>query len=105
MGRRGSFRPARARRTALAMLRIASSCPTTFWCSASSMWSSRSDSSDAIRETGIPVHIETTSQISSWPTTAFSSSFSLCHPALKAFYFLLELCLAIPKLSRELVLL
>ena len=45
IGRFGSLRPARARRTALAMISIASCWPMTRSCSASSMCSSRSDSS------------------------------------------------------------
>src|SRR5439155_1279390 len=52
IGRLGSFRPARARRTALEMISIASCWPMTRWWIDSSMWSSRSDSSWAIRVTG-----------------------------------------------------
>ena len=58
MGRLGSFSPARARRTARAIVSIASSWPMTRLCSASSIWSSRSDSSWAMRVTGMPVHID-----------------------------------------------
>src|SRR5260370_36284613 len=47
---------------------IASFCEMTRACSASSIWSSRCDSSWAIRMTGIPVHIETIWAISSSPT-------------------------------------
>jgi len=69
IGRRGSFNPARARRTALEIAWMASSCPMMclpqlffhlqqalrlFW---------------AICITGTPVHIETTSAISSAETT------------------------------------
>src|SRR6266542_1557860 len=57
IGRLGSLRPARARRTARLMIWVASSCPTTRLCSASSMCSRRSDSSCAMRVTGMPVHI------------------------------------------------
>src|SRR5437773_615262 len=68
IGRLGSFRPARARRTALEMISIASCWPMTRWWIDSSMWSSRSDSSWAIRVTGMPVHMATTWAISSSPT-------------------------------------
>ena len=44
MGRLGSCRPARARRRALAITSMASSWPTTRWCSRSSMWMSFSTS-------------------------------------------------------------
>src|SRR3972149_6550510 len=65
MGRFGSLRPARARRTALEMASMASCCPTMALCKSSSMCSSRSDSSWAICMVGTPVHIEISSAISS----------------------------------------
>ena len=68
IGRLGSLRPARARRTALETISIASCWPMTRLWRASSMWSSRSDSSCAIRVTGMPVHIATTWAISSSST-------------------------------------
>ena len=68
IGRFGSLSPARARRTAFETIPIASSWPMTRPWSASSMWSSRSDSSWAIRVTGMPVHIATTWAISSSST-------------------------------------
>jgi hypothetical protein len=68
IGRFGSLSPARARRTALETMPIASSWPMTRPWRASSMWSSRSDSSWAIRVTGMPVHIATTWAISSSST-------------------------------------
>ena len=72
IGRLGSLSPARARRTAFETISIASSWPMTRLWSASSMWSSRSDSSWAIRVTGMPVHIATTWAISSSSTVGWS---------------------------------
>ena len=81
IGRFGSFRPARARRTAFERSPIASSWPMTRSCSASSIWSSRSDSSWAIRVTGMPVHMETTSAMSSSSTVGLSPADLACHSA------------------------
>ena len=64
-GRRGSARPARERRIAFETMRTASSWPTTRFASASSIRSSFSFSPSSILETGMPVHLETTSAISS----------------------------------------
>ena len=72
IGRRGSPRPARERRTALATSSSASSWPTTRWRSRSSMWSSFSISPSSMRETGMPVHLETTSAMSSASTSSLS---------------------------------
>ena len=72
IGRLGSLSPARARRTALAMISIASCWPMTRSWSASSMCSSRSDSCSEMRVTGMPVHIATTWAISSSPTVGWS---------------------------------
>ena len=74
IGRFGSLRPARERRTALEMAVIASSWPMTLLCSASSMCRRRSCSSLAMRVTGMPVHMLTTSAMSSGPTTGASLS-------------------------------
>ena len=79
MGRRWSLSPARARRTALEMLRMASSWPTMRLCISCSMRSSRSVSSMASRVTGMPVHMLTTSAMSSLVTLLRSSSRSSCH--------------------------
>ena len=65
IGRRGSFNPARARRTALEIAWMASSCPMMRFCRSPSICSNRSDSAWAICITGTPVHIATTSAISS----------------------------------------
>ena len=79
IGRFGSLRPARARRTALEMMSMASCWPTTRLWRASSMCISRSDSSWAIRVTGMPVHIATTWAISSSPTVGCSPETAVCH--------------------------
>ena len=81
IGRLGSLRPARARRTAFETVSIASCWPMTRLWSESSIWSSRSDSSWAIRVTGMPVHIATTWAISSSSTVGCSADTWLCHSA------------------------
>ena len=68
IGRRGLLRPARARRTALEIALIASSCPTISLVSAASIWSNRADSSCVNCATGMPVHMESTSAMSSGVT-------------------------------------
>ncbi len=56
IGRRASFSPARARRTACEITFTASSCPMSrLWISAS-IWSSLVVSSSTSRDTGTPVH-------------------------------------------------
>ena len=65
IGRSGSARPARERRSALDTALTASSWPTTRSCRRSSMWTSFSTSPSSSRETGIPVHLATTSATSS----------------------------------------
>src|SRR2546430_1535721 len=79
-GRRGSPRPARARRTALATVSTASSWPLTRSRSASSILSRRADSSSAICVTGMPVHMPTTCAMSSAVTTGLSFPCSACQP-------------------------
>ena len=79
MGRLGSCRPARARRMAFATASRASSWPTTRRCSRSSMWMSFSTSPSSSLLTGMPVHLATTSAMSSSST----SSFSMRHVALQ----------------------
>ena len=59
IGRFGSPRPARERRTAFATASTAASCPTTRFFSSSSMWRSLCISPCIILVTGIPVHLET----------------------------------------------
>ncbi len=77
LGRRGSARPARERRMAFETIFTASSWPTTRFDSASSMRSSFSFSPSSIFETGMPVHLETTSAISSSVTLLRTSWVSL----------------------------
>ena len=73
IGRRGSLRPERERRTALAMALIASSCDTTVLWSSSSSLSRRSDSAFSRRVSGTPVILETTSAMTSSSTTPSTS--------------------------------
>ena len=69
IGRSGSPSPARERRTASATAATASSWPTTRSCRCSSRRSSRSRSSSVSWLTGMPVARETTSAMSSTPTS------------------------------------
>ena len=71
MGRLGSFKPTRPRRTAFATAETASSCPTTrLWRVFSSRRSLAASPSSSFF-TGIFVQPETISAISSGPTTNF----------------------------------
>ena len=81
IGRLGSLRPARARRTARETVSIASSWPMTRPWRTSSILSRRSDSSCAMRVTGMPVHIATTWAISSSSTLGGSPDAAACHSA------------------------
>ncbi len=63
IGRFGSCRPARARRTAVATACTASSWPTTRFASASSILRILSRSPSSILSTGTPVHRDTTPAI------------------------------------------
>ncbi len=69
VGRLGSFRPLRLRRTALQMLLMASSWLTTRLCSSVSICIRRLLSSVVIRVSGMPVILEMTSAITSSSTT------------------------------------
>src|SRR5436309_145452 len=73
MGRLGSLMPARARTTASATARTASSWPTTRWCSSSSRRRSFCISPSISFETGMPVHRETTSAMSCSSTSSLMS--------------------------------
>ena len=79
-GRFGSLMPARARRMARLVAVMAASWPMTRLCSSSSMRSSFCVSASVSLNTGMPVHIETMSAISSSPmdgrgaSSAFHSS-------------------------------
>ncbi len=75
-GRFGSLIPARERRIALETAVIATSWPITRLCSSSSMRISFLVSASVSLKTGIPVHIETMSAISSSPTAGRSPPFS-----------------------------
>ena len=81
IGRRGSLRSARERRSALEIATTASSCPTTFPFSSVSICSSFSVSFCSIRCSGTPVTFETTDIISSAVTTTSFSSRSSRHSA------------------------
>src|SRR2546429_485031 len=61
IGRSGSDRPARERRSAADTAATPSSWPMTRSCRRSSMWMSFSTSPSSSRATGIPVHLATTS--------------------------------------------
>ncbi|MNM88679.1 hypothetical protein D3C81_1009020 [compost metagenome] len=76
LGRFGSARPARERRTALDTATTASCWPITRLCSSLSMRSSLSRSPSIILATGMPVHLDTTSAISSSVTRLRSNWFS-----------------------------
>src|SRR2546422_6116600 len=71
VGRCGSWSPARARRTAFATAASASFCPMTRLPSSSSSLTSRSFSDSSILVTGIPVHLDTISAMSSASTSSF----------------------------------
>ncbi len=79
MGRLGSFNPARALLTAFATVFMASSWPIIRWCRASSICRRRLVSSIVSLITGMPVHMLTTSAISSEVTTGRPCSFLTCH--------------------------
>ncbi|GBD30265.1 hypothetical protein HRbin32_01368 [bacterium HR32] len=91
MGRLGSLRPARARRMASATACTASSCPTTRWWSRSSSCRSFCISPSSSRVTGIPVHLLTTSAMSSASTSSFRSR---CGPRARSSASAASSCLA-----------
>ena len=72
IGRCGSDRPARLRRMALATAVTASSWPITRSCNTSSRRTSFCISPSISRDTGTPVHLLTTSAMSSSSTSSFS---------------------------------
>ena len=81
MGRFGSERPARARRTAAETASTASRCPMTRSASRSSICSSFWTSPSISLETGMPVHLDTTSAISSGLTSSLSMEPAACSSA------------------------
>ncbi len=85
IGRSGSCRPARERRSAVATASIASSWPTTRSCRRSSMWISFSVSPSSSLLTGMPVQRATTSAMSSASTSSLrktGASLSARSPSL-----------------------
>ena len=74
VGRFGSLIPARARRIDFETATIASCWPITRLCSSSSMRISFWVSASVSLKTGMPVHIETMSAISSSPISGCSSA-------------------------------
>ena len=78
MGRLGSDSPARERRIAPDTAATASSWPMTRSCSTSSRCASLAISPCMSRETGTPVHAETTSAISSSVTSSLSIAPLVC---------------------------
>src|SRR5213082_731656 len=98
VGRFGSLIPARARRIDFATATIASSWPTTRLWSSSSILTRRADSASVSLKTGIPVHIETMSAISSSPTCGCSSPDSeVRHCSSSSRFF----CVSLRSLSRS----
>ena len=97
VGRFGSLIPARARRIAFETATIAVSWPITRLCSSSSIRTSFCDSASVSLKTGIPVHIETMSAISSSPISGCSSSASLRQRSSSSFFF----CVSFRSLSRS----
>ena len=78
MGLLGSESPALLLRIASDIAPMASSCPTTRWCNSPSRFSNFSRSLCNILCTGIPVHLLTTSAISSLVTSSFTSELFAC---------------------------
>ena len=78
-GRFGSLIPARERRIAFETAVIATSWPITRLCSSSSIRRSFLVSASVSLKTGIPVHIETMSAISSSPTSGRSPPSPAAH--------------------------
>ena len=76
VGRFGSLSPARERRIAFEMTSTAACCPMTRLWSSSSMRMSFAVSASVSLKTGMPVHIETMSAISSSPIAGRSVSAS-----------------------------
>ena len=79
VGRFGSLRPARERRIAFEIVSIAACWPMTRLCSSSSIRISFWVSASVSLKTGMPVHIETMSAISSSPIEGRSPDSPDCH--------------------------
>ena len=97
VGRFGSLIPARARRIAFETAMIAASWPITRLCSSSSMRISFCDSASVSLKTGMPVHIETMSAISSSPICGCSTCSWLRHSSSSSRFF----CVSLRSLSRS----
>ena len=98
VGRFGSLIPARERRIDLETETIASCWPITRLCSSSSILISRWVSASVSLKTGMPVHMETTSAISSSPISGCSSDSEVCHCSSSSRFF----CVSFRSLSRRL---
>ena len=97
VGRFGSLMPARARRIDLDTAMIASCWPITRLCSSSSMRMSFWDSASVSLKTGMPVHMETMSAISSSPISGCSTSSDERHLSSSSRFF----CVSLRSLSRR----
>ena len=97
VGRFGSLMPARARRIDLETATIASSWPITRLCSSSSIRISFCVSASVSLKTGMPVHIETMSAISSSPTSPCSAFWSARQFSSSSRFF----CVSLRSLSRR----
>ena len=86
IGRLGSFKPARARRTALLIDVTASFWPMTRPCNVASRFNSRSDSVSLIFVKGIPVQPAITSAISSCDNSVLLPPCAFCHSFLASSY-------------------
>ena len=91
VGRLGSFRPARERLIAFEMTSIAGCWPITRLCSSSSMRISFCVSASVSLNTGMPVHIETMSAISSSPIDGRSPDSPDSHSCSSSRFLLVSL--------------
>ena len=99
VGRFGSLIPARARRIAFETATIAASWPMTRLWSSSSIRMSFCDSASVSLKTGMPVHIETMSAISSSPISGCSPAPSSARQFSSSSRFF---CVSLRSLSRRL---
>ena len=97
VGRFGSLIPARARRIDLDTAMIASCWPMTRLWSSSSMRMSFCDSASVSLKTGMPVHMETMSAISSSPISGCSTCSEERHLSSSSRFF----CVSLRSLSRR----
>ena len=97
VGRFGSLMPARARRIDFETASIARCWPITRLCSSSSMRMSFCDSASVSLKTGMPVHMETMSAISSSPISGCVPPSSLRQLSSSSRFF----CVSLRSLSRS----